>query len=109
MLGATLGFLTASLVHILPHLEVMLFLVALGLSFIAYQTVQEGKHWYLWVQGAVAFPLVAVTDGPSVTDELALNRVAGIVIGAVVGCLVYVIPWPALDHGTAHGKIQHSN
>jgi hypothetical protein len=94
LVGALLGLGAAIVCR---RMIVLVMVVGVVSAVLGYLTNKVGDRWYVWFQAGIVFSMVLVSDGPEVTDAVVFSRIAGILIGALIGCSVFLIPWQTLS------------
>ena len=97
IVGALLGFAVGIFLTYASYFGLLLLIVLLVYTVLAYYFVQEIEYWYSFQQVGVAFAMVVITPGPLLSHTLVVGRFEGVTIGALVGAAVYLIPLPDLD------------
>ena len=95
VLGALVGMGVAVALSYVAHVVLLLLVLFAAYSVFSYLTLQEGDHWYMWMQAGIAFAMMVVTQGPAMSDTLIEERFSGILIGAVVAAVAYLVPLPS--------------
>ena len=96
MSGALLGFACGIVLTYVSSFWLLFLIVVAVYVVLSYYFVRESEYWYVWQQVGVAFAMVVVTDGPILTHDLVIGRFEGIILGAIVGSLSYLVPLPPI-------------
>lgn len=104
--GGIAGALGIVILAGFPYFLTLVILLFIGLGVAAYVALGSQRYAYAGVMAGVMLPMtIFATNGPVGTLSIALERFAGVFIGAVVGMTVLYLIWPVFPQQQIKEKL----